>query len=176
MITNKDIEKYKHLVFKIVNEYKRKTFNFKTQIDWNEMEQVGLIALYNALKHFNPDKGIDFVHYASPAIYRALIRQNNFDKRIEQHSNIDEFYNIPDTKQDNIDDKIISKVFRDKIENIIPKLNINEKTKQILLDRLNGSTLEEIVNKYNIPYQEVANLITKHKKKIRDRLIKKGDI
>ena len=55
-ITNNDINKYKLLVYKIAEFYRKKTLDYKTYIDWDEIKQVGLIALYKALLHYNKNK------------------------------------------------------------------------------------------------------------------------
>lgn len=172
MVTDKDIKQYKHLVYSIVNKYRTRTFKYKTHIDWDEMEQVGMIALYNAIKNFNPNNGASFLHYASTAIWRAILRQEKFDREVETHSDIDCFWDISDDKQENNFNTIDMDLIRNKAIKIVKKLNIPDRSKDILISRLNGDTLSEIASRYNVTYQRVSDIIFDHKDKIKKKLLR----
>ena len=163
---NKDIEQWKGLVYNIVNRYRDNTFKYKTQIDWDEMTQVGMIALWRCVNNYNESKG-SFKNYAITAITRAILRQYiRFDKKIETHDTIEDYsdsYNFDDTDID-------INISKEKIKRIISKLNIKEKSKEILLLRLEGNGLSEIAKEVGVTYQDVSNVIHNHKDKIRDRL------
>lgn len=165
-MTNQDLEQWRGLVYNIVNRFRENTFRYKTQIDWDEITQVGMIALWRCINNYNESKG-SFKNYAITAITRAILRQYiRFDKKIENHDSIEDYsdsYNFDDTEID-------IEISKEKIKNIIKKLNIKEKSKEILLLRLEGNSLSEIAKEVGVTYQDVSNVIYNHKNKIRDRL------
>lgn len=165
MITNNDIKQWVPLVHKIVERIRKNTFEYKTYIDWDEIEQAGLIGLYRALKGYNKSKG-DFKNYAITAITRAIYRQLIFDRRIESHSDIDEFIDLANTEDvptDNMDKPLIIK----QLNEYIDKLPIKQRSKDILKLRLDGYTLSEIADKFNVSYQCVSDTIHNHVDKLR---------
>lgn len=172
MITNKDIEQYKHLVFKIVNKYRDRTFKYKSHIDWDEMEQVGLIALYKALKNYKPELNVTFLTYASTAIWRAIYRQELFDRVLENEADISEVIDyIADDTTEQVDDTITNEMFKAKVIAIVNKLNIIPRNKKIFIDRLNGKTNPEIAKEYNITPQAVSLVYIKNLQRVKDILI-----
>lgn len=165
-ITNRDIKQWQGLVFNIVNRYRKNTPAYKSQIDWDEVTQVGLIALYKCLENYNPDKG-NFKNYAITAIKNAILRQYfRFDKLCETHTDIEDYngsYNFDDSEID------IS-ITKEKIKKIISTLSIEDKSKRVLLLRLEGKSLVEIAKELGVTYQAVSCVIHNHKNKIKERL------
>lgn len=177
MITNKDIEQYKHLVFKIVNKYRDRTFKYKSHIDWDEMEQVGLIALYKALKNYKPELNVTFLTYASTAIWRAIYRQELFDRVLENEADISEVIDyIADDTTEQVDDTITNEMFKAKVIAIVNKLNIIPRNKKIFIDRINGKTNPEIAKEYNITPQAVSLVYIKNLQRVKDILIGGTDV
>lgn len=171
MITNKDIEQYKHLVYKIVNKYRTRTFKYKTNIDWDEMEQVGFIALYNALKNFNPDKDTSFLNYASTAIWRAIVRQEKFDRVLENESDINDFmYGLSDDSIENIDEKISNELVFDKVLRMIKTAPILQRSKDITIARLLGATNAELGERYNTSPQNISKIYLRVMHRIIDKI------
>lgn len=159
MITNKDIKQYKYLVYKIVNKYRTRTFKYKTNIDWDEMEQVGFIALYKALKNYNPDKGSSFMNYAIISIARAIIRQEKFYRVLENESDIEDFmYGLSDDSLDNIEDNLDYKIILERTIKAINKAPILQRSKDITIARLKGLTNAEIAKRYNVSPQAISQV------------------
>lgn len=171
MITNKDIEQYKHLVYKIVNKYRDRTFKYKSHIDWDEMEQVGLIALYKALKNYKPELNVAFLTYASTAIWRAIYRQELFDRVLENETDISEVIDyMADDTTEQVDTTITNEMFKTKVIAIVNRLNIMPRNKKIVIDRLNGKTNPEIAKEYNITPQAVSLIYIKNIERIKNIL------
>lgn len=166
-VTNKDIKQWEGLVFNIVNRFRDKVFKYKTYVDYDELEQIGMIALYKALKGYNSTKGT-FKNYAITIITRAIYKQYQFQKKIETHSDIDEFYNIANL--DNLDDNIDSDLIESKLTKMIKKLPIKDISKQILYLRVMGKSLLEIADKMGVSYWTVSGIIRLHKDKIKKLL------
>lgn len=171
MITNKDIKQYKHLVYKIVNKYRTRTFKYKTNIDWDEMEQVGFIALYNALKNFNPEKEVSFMHYASTAIWRAIVRQEKFDRVLENESDIEDFmYGLSDDSLDNIEDNLDYEIILERTIKAINKAPILQRSKDITIARLKGLTNAEIAKRYNVSPQAISQVYLRVIGEVKDKI------
>lgn len=49
--------------------------------DYEDMEQIAKIALFRAIKKFNPDRGVKFITYATTIIKRDVINANERVKR-----------------------------------------------------------------------------------------------
>lgn len=168
MITNKDVEKYKYLVYSIVNRYRSNTFKDKTYIDWEDIEQAGMEALCKASIMYDKDKGT-FKNYVITAISRAVARQLKFYSKLPEWDELADYnsYGIPE-----YDNRLSCEIMGDRLIKIINTLSITPKSKQVLLLRLQGYTLEDIGKKLNISYQAVSSVIHRHKDKLRDRLLR----
>ena len=170
MVTNKDIEKYKHLVYKIVNEYRNGTFKHHTFIDWNEMEQVGMIALYKALKNYDEKTTVPFINYASTAIWRAIYRQHLFDSKTRDNKELETVFNIADEKTIDMDNHIDNIELLTKIDKIAKRLSIKKKTKEILLMAMSGMRTQDIADKMGVSIQYVRMVFRKYTRQIIDKL------
>ena len=162
---NKDIKQWEKLVYKIVTNYKNNSFEYRTYIDWDEMKQVGLIALYKCIQGYDNTKG-EFSTYVTKAVKRALQRQLLFDKKTENTTPIEDFKLTYEMDENELDKNIL----RDKIYKIIDSLNIFEKSKTILKLRLENKTLQEIADEVGVTYQCVSSVIHHNLHKIQDRL------
>lgn len=171
MITNKDIKQYENLVYKIVNKYRERTFKYKTNIDWDEMEQVGMIALYNALKNFNPDKGSSFINYAIISIARAIIRQEKFDRVLENESDIENFmYGLSNDSMEDIDEKISNELIFNKVLKLINNAPILQRNKDITIARLLGATNVELGERYKTSPQNISKIYLRVMHRIIDKI------
>lgn len=168
MITNKDVEKYKHLVYSIVNRYRSNTFKDKTYIDWDDIEQAGMEALCKASMMYDKNKGT-FKNYVITAISRAVARQLKFYSKLPEWDELADYnsYSIPE-----YDNRLSCEIMGDRLIKIINTLSISPKSKQILLLRLQGYSLDEIGKRFNMSYQGVSSIIRKHKDKLRNRLMR----
>jgi len=168
MITNKDIKKYEHLVYSIVNRCRNNTFKYKTYIDWDEVEQVGIIALWHAIEKYNPDKGT-FKNYAITAIKRAIRRHLDKEKIMESHSDIDECYDLMiDTKEP--DTNIDLNQFRLKVKKIILSMENSMQSKDILISNLYGESISSISKRLNVSHQYISKLLSENNKRIINKL------
>lgn len=170
MITNKDIEKYKYLVYKIVNGYRDGTFKNQTFIDWDEMEQVGMIALYKALKNYDEKTTVPFINYASTAIWRAIYRQHLFDSKSRDNKELETVFNIADEKTIDMDSHIDDIELLTKIDKIAKRLSIKQKTKEILLMAMSGIRTQDIADKMGVSIQYVRMVFRKYTRQIIEQL------
>lgn len=174
MTDNITIDKYKYIVWKYINETRDKLYNFKTYLDWDDIEQECMITLYKCIQGYDKTIGSSFLNYAITAIKRCIIRQINIQDKICTHSDIDNFYSLQGDPDINIIDDIDSNIIRDKITRIIDTLSITNKSKEILKHRLSGKTQKEIGELYGMTPQAVGLIIQTHKDKIKNRLTKGG--
>lgn len=170
MVTNKDIKRYKNLVYKIVNKYRTRLGEQNFYIDWNEIEQVAFIALYNALEKYKPNNSTPFISYASTAIVRAILRQMNFDNKQKQFVDIDEFFDIEDEKQTQYDNRLDSKILADNILKAIKRLNTSNLNKNILIDILKGYSVKETAIRNNRSEHYISQIIYLNKGKLLNKL------
>ena len=129
-----------------------------------------MIALYKALKNYNSNKGSSFMNYAIISIARAIKRHEKFEHQIENHTDIEEFYGIINPIEEDIDTSIDNAVIVNRIKELINTSSILQKSKDILLLRLSGLTLQEIADKYNCSIQNVSSIIYKNLKRIKKKL------
>lgn len=167
MITNKDILKYEKLVNNLLKSF---LSNQRRDCitDAQELKQVGMIAVYNALRLYNKSKGT-FRNYVITAIKHAFSRQRIFDTKT-LHDMDD---SILDIIADNNDtsENMSNKMLKDKLTKVInslPRVNLN--TKKILLLRLEGYSTIEIGRMLNMSYQNVAQVINNNKDTLRKKL------
>lgn len=168
IVTNNDIKQYENLVHSIVDRYIKRLLEYKTYIEYDELRQVGMIALYNCIKKYDKSKG-DLKNYIITAVKRALWRQVNFDKKIEYNTGLENYnktYELDDTELNN-------KLLKEKIYTIIDELPISDKNKTILRMRLANKTLKEISDKFGISFQAVSFTIKRLLPKIYMQLIDK---
>ena len=171
MVTNKDIKQYENLVYKIVSSYRKRFTKKSFYIDWDEIEQVGMIALYNSLKHYKPSMDVPFIKYATVGIVRAVLRQLKFDSKQETTTNIDDIrFDLSSDKEDFTDEVITCSILRPKLIKIINSLRATLKAKSILIDRLNGLTLQEIADKYGVTIQNISQTVYNHRPTILKKL------
>lgn len=161
-------KKNKNLVYTVVNNYKKNNvFNYRTYIDWDEVTQVGMIALWKAIKGYDKTKG-SFKNYAIKAIKNDIIRQVNSDRKIETHIDIDNINNLQANKIDR-DLSIDYETQLTVLDNIIDRIDCNVKSKKILKLRLRGYTTKDIASIVKgITSQGVQAIIRYHRDNIRD--------
>lgn len=158
-------EQYKRLVYSIVNRFRDNTFKYKTYIDWDEIEQIAMIALWKASQMFDDTKGT-FKNYAITAITRAIYRKIKDDSKIENNSDIDNFYNIEAEEKD-LDNEIENNKKIKILYDIIDRIDCTQKSKQILKLRVQGYSILEIADMVeDITYQGVYSTIQRHNKNI----------
>ena len=167
MITSKDIMKYE----KLVNNLLKSFLSNQRQdciTDAQELKQVGMIAVYNALRLYNKSKGT-FRNYVITAIKYAFNRQRIFDTKT-LHDVDDSILDIIADNNDMSED-ISNKILKDKLIKVINSLpRVNPNTKKILLLRLEGYSTIEIGRMLNMSYKNVAQVINNNKDTLRKKL------
>lgn len=164
---NKELRQWQGLVYNIVNRYRKNTFKYKTYIDWDEVEQAGMIGLWNAIKKYNPDKGT-FKNYAITAIKREIVRQLNKDREIETHIDIEPFSNIF-AEEYNTDDCIDLSQLKSKLIRIINSMENSLQSKDILISNLLGESIGSISKRLNVSHQYISKLLSENNKIILQR-------
>lgn len=174
MKSNDLVIQWRGLVFNIVNRYRAKTFKNKTYIDWDDIEQAGMLALCKASQSYNESKGL-FRNYAISTITRAVVRQLKFYNELENWQEIEDFRETGGKDNTEIENKISCDIMRDRLLKIINNLSgVTPKSKEILLLRLQGYSLSEIADRIGTTYQSISKVILNHKDKLRE-LILRGD-
>lgn len=162
------LKQWQGLVWNITNSYRKSIFKYKTYIDWDEVEQVGMIALWHAIEKYNPNKG-SFKNYAITAIKRAIRRHLDKEKIIENHSDIDECYDLMiDTKEP--DTNIDLNQFRLKMKKIILSMENSMRSKDILISNLYGESISSISKRLNVSHQYISKLLSENNKRIINKL------
>lgn len=167
MITSKDVLKYEKLVNNLLKSF---LSNQRRDCitDAQELKQVGMIAVYNALRLYNKSKGT-FRNYVITAIKHAFNRQRIFDTKT-LHDMDDSILDIISDNND-MSENISNKILKDKLTKVInslPRVNLN--TKKILLLRLEGYSTIEIARMLDMSYQNVAQVINNNKDTLRRKL------
>lgn len=158
----------KKLVKAIINKCRYNTFSYKTYLDWNEIEQVGLIALWQAIEKYDKDKGT-FKNYAITAITRAIYRTINKQQNFENEVDIDTMYSL-EAEPDELDDKIEYNKKINILNEVIDTLDCTDKSKQILKLRLQDYSILEIAKTIgNITYQGVYDIIKRYRAEVIDK-------
>lgn len=169
--TNLDVfNENKKLVYSIINRYRKNSFEYKTNIDWDEIEQVGLIALFKAVQGYQDGKG-NFKNYAISAIKNAITRQLDFDNKTINNLPVESAYKVPADNTD-LDLKLDYRTVSKNLLNAINTLSISDTSKDILRMRAKGMTLQSIGDKLGKSYQAVAEVIRQQSKNLRQKLSK----
>lgn len=165
------IKDNKPLVTSILNSYKYGKFSNDSSIEWDNIEQAGLIALWNTHKGYNHNKG-DFKNYAITAIKRAILRAITKELRRRKYSDIDNFYSIEDDKNniDVIEIGIDSKELLRKSFKIIDSMETSLNTKKILKYYMLGYNTVEISKIMSCTFQNVSSTVCRHKGYIYNRI------
>jgi len=132
------------LAYKLSNRYKPSGHRTRDDID-----QVALIALWNATDNFDPEKG-KFSTFAYKTIYYKLISyfkplRPKFDDIMKK---VDKEYEMCY----NINESVIMNRLYTKID------NMSEQRKDVLKHKLNGYSNVDISKMYNCSFQNIAYL------------------
>lgn len=163
IITNKDIKQWGCLVNKII---KRRINSKLTQEDIEDLKQCGNIALYKALKSYNPDINTSFISYASTCIIRAILREIKRLTKRSDECTMEDLEFIGQDTTNNIDRELINTASIIKVFKAIRRLNIDLLNKKILTLKVMGYSNQEIATKLNIKKSQVSNSIFRHKQKL----------
>lgn len=159
-----NISNYTNMVYKIVNSYKIRTKN--PSVDWDDIEQAGMIALYKCSNKFTDTLPIN---YTKQAIRRAVARQLDFYKAMENTVDID-CYEIQGYTNDKLEISLDYNKIKDKLYNIIKEIKTSNKIKCILLAKFLGVTTKDISERYNIHRNNVIKSYNRYKNYILSKL------
>ena len=160
---NKDIKQWEYLVTKII---KRHLNSKLTREDIEDLKQCGNIALYKALKSYNPNTNVSFISYASTCIIRAILREIKKLTKRSDECTMDNLEFIGQDTTNNIDRELINTNAVIKVFKAIRRLNIDLLNKKILTLKVMGYSNQEIATKLNIKKSQVSNSIFRHKQKL----------
>ncbi len=169
-------ESDKELYGEIIRRYQEKLSHYLRKFIRNpdELEDVlqeVFIKAYKNLYGFNIDKKF------SPWIYRIAHNEaiNSIKKLSNQHLSLDEQeWEIVDKKMD-ILEKVSSKMEREAVEKQLFVLK-NKYREPLILYFFEQKTYEEISDILHMPVNTIGTLISRGKKRLRDKLDKKYDI
>lgn len=157
MVTNKDILKHKKLVDNLLKSFLSDQ-RLDSITDIQELKQVGLIAVYNAIRLYDKSKG-NFKNYVITAIKNAFVKQRKFDTKTLDDIPEDSLINIEDTKTRDMDFRIDTKIMLGKLK----KIRMDRKNKEIILDRLRGMGVTELSKKYSISSCRIYEILHRFK-------------
>lgn len=162
---DKFIKENKLLVISILSNYRYRKFHDENRIDWDSVEQHGMIALWKAAQKYDESKG-SFKSYAITSIKRAILREITRELKHKNNCDIDEFYSIEDDKNkiDEIEYSIDNRVRLKKVFKYIDSLESSLNTKKILKYFMLGVTASEIARMLNCTHQNTSAIISIHKK------------
>lgn len=162
-VMNKDIKQWECLVNKIIKRHLNPKL---TREDIEDLKQCGNIALYKALKSYNPDTNVSFISYASTCIIRAILREIKRLTKRSDECTMDNLEFIGQDTTNNIDRELINTDAVIKVFKAIRRLNIDLLNKKILTLKVMGYSNQEIATKLNIKKSQVSNSIFRHKQKL----------
>ena len=143
-ITNKDIEQYKSLVLKILSKYRNIINPKETYIDWDDILQVGMIALCNCLENYNKDRKTKFMTYVYISIARKIKRELTLQLRRKNNIPIENISELSYNNIKEIENRILTNEYLIKVFKVIKRLPITVQSKKILTLRVIGLTNTEI--------------------------------
>ncbi|MBQ7351921.1 MAG: hypothetical protein IJW59_03555 [Clostridia bacterium] len=172
---------YKKIIYDCLNKYRN---SFLKTVDPEDYEAEAMYALFNAIMHFDTERGNSFSVLAYTSINNALkkvnIKNSSFQRKFES-SCVSLEESISFTGQDGDVDSVnnYERLIDDDFENSIAYLNIEimvEKMKDLLSERSfemfnmasSGYTLEQIGEKYGLTGFGVDKQLSKDRKYIRD--------
>lgn len=166
---NKIIEENIGLVGKVINRYVNITMLYDIRED---MQQVGMLALYKAIKRFDSSKGIKFSTYATKTIENDM--KNFVSRDLSNYYDINavsiespitsdnegESFSIEDTIgiEDDTSNVIVEEGL-DRIERLY-----GERARLIINLRNNGYKYQEIANEIGLSKQRVNSIVKKIEK------------
>lgn len=165
------LNKYDPLIKKIAtslcNSYK--LYN----LDYEELLQEGRFALYKAINTYDENREILFFTYVFSSVKKAMLKviqtlNNNKNKALFYHEDLDDCYLIPSSDDDNID-LIIDSEFYNNI--IYIKSKLKDLDSQIFELKYNGFSYRDISELLGIPIKLVDNRMTQIRNKIKKYLL-----
>lgn len=146
-------------------------------IEYDDVFQIGLIGLWQALKTFDESKGIKFGTYASKCIRNKLFRDvihslpfKGFPPKIDLKDKVKMSFQL-DIDERKVKKKCqkISKFENDLIHNMIfdnNRTGLTEREEKVLSMRLDGYTYEQIGEQFGCSKQNINNIGNRMRKKL----------
>ncbi len=157
------------LVFHVVNKYKN-----RVNIDFEELYSIALLGYARAVTRYDPNKGVQFSTFACVCMQRQILqelRNANTQKAKATVLSYDAFKtkDIPDgdshvlfmrSKNDPENEVIEKEVLCEAIK------ELENREKEMLFLRINGTNQTEIAQRYGISQSYVSRIITKARNKM----------
>lgn len=158
------------LVYFVLKTYFGKT---KNDYDFEDLAQIGTIALLRAYRTFDKSKNIQFSTYATRVISNDISKYNVYNKRhtisteelncdfTENFGDFNNFNNDFDSFNSNIDDNIAFKI------DILSRLKkLSKREKKIVILSLKGYSRKELAQIENVSRQYISQIFKRIKQKI----------
>tara|TARA_Y100000034_G_scaffold130495_1_gene189098 strand:+ start:4072 stop:4539 length:468 start_codon:yes stop_codon:yes gene_type:complete len=137
------------------------------------------MALCNAERLFDPERGFQFSTYAYVSAQREILKSNKVRLRKHFH-HVDEtdYLNKPDHRTPSPEDTIDSRWESKIIKQVIEDSDLDERSRSILILRVGyGWQLKKLGDKYGISKERVRQILEATIKKVRDTaMTKDGDL
>lgn len=155
-VTSKDIKQWDGLVKRVVAKY-MPVLNERTDVDFDDVFQMGRLGLVRALRDYDENKG-NFISYASKAIARSILRELKSSNKSKDDVNLE--IDMEDIKSiEDLDNRIDFEV-------ALNNLKASDYIKGILRMRYDGYSCNEIGRKLGKSYQNINAIINRYKDKL----------
>ena len=181
------LKKYQELVNMKINKY------FMIGAEKEDIAQEGMIGLYKAIQHYNPEKQNSFKSFANICIERQLITAIKTSNR-QKHLPLNSYLSLNTSAYDNNDESSVELIdtFNGKqsedplemmmqkehfaeVENAVNK-SLSQFEKQVLDKFMKGKSYVRIAEELNSPVKSVDNAIQRIRKKAIKNLYKEDHI
>jgi RNA polymerase sporulation-specific sigma factor len=165
---NKIIVEYEYVIKIYISKFKI------LSKDYDDAMQEGRIGLLKAIKSYETGKGASFSSFASLCIERQLLsflrgKNRIKNKILDEYTTIDTVIEYKKYYKSDVEDYIITKIhYEDVYSSSIKKMKGIEK--QIFKCYINGFSVSEISEEYQISKRSVYKIISDAKKVIEEKL------
>ena len=130
---------------------------FTNQLSPDELENVKLNALWKCFLHFDESKNIKFTTYLYKIVFVECLKNNMFNTKHDKHNSGTLHHNLP--HKNNLEELIID---------IMDEVS-EEEDKQLLLEKLQNYTIQEMADKRPISRETIRKKLKNITKKIQSK-------
>lgn len=163
------LRRYERMIYKIIDGFDLNNGAFR--IDKDELFQEGSVALYNAAKAYDEDKGASFTTFAYKVIYNNIVSKIRDAKRSAGKDlySIDTLYNVDYSRAFSVADDCVAYVrdveFKSDYERFLNTLDAFDKA--VISLRGMGYSYKQIAEKLEVSEKKVDNRLVAIKKKMK---------
>lgn len=130
---------------------------FTNQLSPDELENVKLNALWKCFLHFDESKNIKFTTYLYKIVFVECLKNNMFNTKHDKYNSGTLHHNLP--HKNNLEELIID---------IMDEVS-DEEDKQLLLEKLQNYTIQEMADKRPISRETIRKKLKNITKKIQSK-------